>query len=89
MQYKIGDYISATMPSVINGAGNSLHIVGTITEIDKEGKITLTSGAVIYPEHAEITVHGENVVSITVINDMKRQEAMRQHPAGKGLNHEF
>lgn len=85
MEYKIGDYVSATMPSVLNAKGGSLHIVGTITQIDEDGLITLNSGAVIYPEHAEITVHGNNVVAITVVNDMKRQEAMRQHPAGKGL----
>lgn len=86
MQYKVGDYISAKLPSVINGAGEYLHIIGTIMEITEEGKLILTSGAVVYPEHAEITVYGENVVAITVSNDLKRQEAMRQHPAGKGLN---
>lgn len=89
MSYKVGDYITATLPSVINGAGEKLHIVGTIIEIDEEGKITLTSGAVVYPEHADITVHGENIVAITISNDVKRQEAMRQHPAGKGLDFKF
>ena len=89
MSYKVGNYITAKLPSVINGAGDSLHIVGTITEIDEKGKITLNSGAVVYPDNAEITVHGENVVSITISNDLKRQEAMRNHPAGKGLGFKF
>lgn len=89
MSYKVGDYITATLPSVINGAGENLHIIGTITNIDEKGKITLTSGAVVYPDNAEITVHGENVVAITISQDLKRQEAMRQHPAGKGLGYKF
>ena len=89
MSYKIGDYITATLPSVVNGEGNNLHIIGTIVEIEADGKIILNSGAVIYPEHAEITVHGDNVTSIFVSDEAKRREAMRQHPAGKGLNHKF
>lgn len=89
MSYEIGDYITATLPSVANGEGNSLHIIGTIVEIEEDGKIILNSGAVIYPGHASITVHGDNVTSIFVDNEAKRREAMRQHPAGKGLNHKF
>lgn len=84
--YKVGDYITASLPSVINGAGEKLHIVGTIVNIDDNGIVTLTSGAVIYPEHADIIVHGVNIVSITLKNDLKREESMRNHPAGKGLN---
>lgn len=89
MSYNIGDYITATLPSVVDGEGNNLHIIGTIVDVEEDGKLILNSGAVVYPEHAQITVHGDNVVSIFVSSEQKRMEAMRRHPAGKGLNYDF
>lgn len=84
MLFKVGDYIHATLPSVINGKGENLILAGTIEEINKHGHLFLNSGMIVYPEHANIVSY-DNVKSIFSSKFDARAHAMKNHPAGKGL----
>lgn len=80
--FNVGDYIHAELPSVINGKGEKLILVGTVTEINDYGHLILDSHMIVYPEHAVITVLN-NVSSIE--RHVSRENSKRNHPAGRNL----
>lgn len=82
MSYKIGNYIHA----VLKGATPDDDIVaqGTIRDILLDGTIVISDGLQINPETYVVTVFSD-VTSLNTAEAAARAEAMKRHPAGKGI----